>query len=521
MDRRRLVGAAGHSGGVRATARGQGRVEQLEKPSSSRRESGGARLPYNQRAWEVGGRREGGGGARSSDEAGSCPRSQGALLSGHASDNTEGTGDLTMASVSLQDLRRRLYVKAKAEKTWRCWGLSVHVAKLETLRVAYDLAKRNNGAPGVDGVTFEAIEAAGVEAFLAQLRDELDSRTYRPLRNRRVAIPKDGGTVRVLGVPAIRDRVVQGALKLIVEPIFEADFCDGSYGYRPKRTAHEAVDRVAKAIVSGKTRVLDMDVAAYFDTVRHDLLLGKVARRIQDPEILHWLRRMLNAARKRGVPQGGVLSPLLANISLTEVDAMLERAKEGTREGRRTRVEYARYADDLVILVDGDRRHAWLLEAVDRRLREEVAKLDLTVNEAKSRIVDLGQGESFDFLGFDFRRVRSLRGRWRPQSTPKLTQRTALLRKLKEVFRRYESQPVSRVIVEINPVLRGWVNSFRIGHARRCFAYVHMWVEKKVRRHVMGARKRPGFGWRRWSTAWLQEALGLFSDYQVQYLARA
>src|SRR5213596_3315517 len=142
----------------------------------------------------------------------------------------EGRGVLTMASVSLQDLRRRLYVKAKAEKTWRFWGLYVHVAKLETLRVAYDLAKRNNGAPGIDGVMFEAIEVAGVERFLGQLRDELVTRTYRPLRNRRVEIPKDGGKVRVLGIAAIRDRVVQGALKLILEPIFEADFHDGSYG---------------------------------------------------------------------------------------------------------------------------------------------------------------------------------------------------------------------------------------------------------------------------------------------------
>src|SRR5438132_842787 len=148
----------------------------------------------------------------------------------------EGRGDLTMASIRLQDLRRRLYVKAKADKDWRFWGLYVHVAKPETLRDAYDLAKRNNGAPGIDGVTFEAIEVAGVDAFLAQLRDELVARTYRPLRNRRVEIPKDDGKkIRVLGIPAIRDRVVQGALKLIVEPIFEAGFHDGSYGYRPKR----------------------------------------------------------------------------------------------------------------------------------------------------------------------------------------------------------------------------------------------------------------------------------------------
>jgi RNA-directed DNA polymerase len=352
-----------------------------------------------------------------------------------------------------------------------------------------------------------------------QLRDELVARTYRPLRNRRVAIPKDGGKVRVLGIPAIRDRVVQGALKLILEPIFEADFCDGSYGYRPQRTAHEAVARVAQAIVSGKTRVIDVDLAAYFDTVRHDLLLGKVARRVQDGEILHLLKLMLKASGKRGVPQGGVLSPLLANIYLTEVDAMLERATTVTREGAYTRVDYARYADDLVILVDWHRRHDWLLRAVHRRLREELAKLDLRLNEEKSRLVDLRQGETFGFLGFDFRRVRSLRGVWRAQVTPKVSQRTALLGKLREVFRRYQSQPAGRLIAEINPILRGWVNYFRIGNASRCLAYVRLWVEQRVRRHLMRARGRRGFGWKRWSTVWLHERLELFGDYRVRYWA--
>ncbi len=162
---------------------------------------------------------------------------------------------MTTTPISLQDLRRRIYVTAKADKTKRFWGRYVHVVKRETLRTAYALAKRNNGAPGIDGVTFAGIEAAGIEAFLAQLRDELVTRTYRPLRNRRVEIPKRGGKVRVLGIPAIRDRVVQGALKLILEPMFEADFCNGSYGYRPRRTAHEAVARVEKDIVEGKTRV--------------------------------------------------------------------------------------------------------------------------------------------------------------------------------------------------------------------------------------------------------------------------
>src|SRR5215510_8769374 len=424
-----------------------------------------------------------------------------------------------MAPISLQDLRRRLHVKAKAEKDWRFWGLYVHVVKLETLRAAYDLAKRNNGAPGIDGVTFDAIEASGVGAFLEKLQGELVTRTYRPLRDRRVEIPKRGGKVRVLGIPAIGDRVGQGALKLILEPIFEADFCDGSYGYRPRRTAHEAVARVEQGIVHGKTRVIDVDLAAYFDTVRHDLLLGQVARRVQDGEILHLLRMMLKASGKRGVPQGGVLSPLLANIYLTEVDAMLERAKRVTQEEGYTRVDYARYADDLVILVDWHWRHDWLLRAVHRRLREEFAKLDLRLNEAKSRTVDLRQGETFGFLGFDFRRVRSWRGVWRPQVTPKLGQRTALLGKLREVFRRYQSQPVGRLVAEINPILRGWVNYFRVGNSRRCLAFVRQWVEQRVRRHLMRARGRGGFGWKRWSTAWLHDGLGLFGDYRVRYRA--
>jgi RNA-directed DNA polymerase len=315
--------------------------------------------------------------------------------------------------------------------------------------------------------------------------------------------------------------VVQGALKLILEPIFEADFHDGSFGYRPKRTAQQAVDRVAEAIVRNKTRGIDVDLAAYFDSVRHDLLLAKVAHRVNDREILHLLKLILKVSGTRGVPQGGVISPLLSNIYLTEVDAMLERAKAATRNGAHTYVEYVRYADDLVILVNNDRRQDWLVEAVGRRLREELAKLDVQLNEEKSRIVDLSRGESFGFLGFDFRRVRSLRGRWRPQYTPQQKARTALLRELKEVFRRYRSQPVDRVIAEINPRLRGWVNYFRIGHASRCFAFVRVWVERSIRRHLMRARNRRGFGWKRWSTAWLHTTLGLFGDYRVRYLVRA
>jgi len=427
---------------------------------------------------------------------------------------------MTKTSSSLQDLRRGIYVKAKAEPSWRFWGLYVHVCKMETLREAYALARKNNGAPGIDGVTFEVVEAQGVEAFLEQIQGELVGQTYRPLRARRQEIPKDGDKVRVLSIPAIRDRVVQGALKLILEPIFEADFQPGSYGYRPKRTAHEAVHRVATAIVQCKTRVIDLDLRAYFDTVRHHLLLEKVARRIKDDDVMHLLKLILTASGKQGVPQGGVISPLLSNIYLTEVDRMLERAKEATRNGKYTYVEYARFADDLVVLIDAHPRHAWLLGAVTRRLREEFAKLQVEVNEEKSRTVNLDRSESFGFLGFDFRRLRSVQRKvWRAHYTPKLKKRTALLRKLKDVFRRYQSQPVDRVVELINPVLRGWVTYFAVGHSSECFSFIKDWVEKKIRRHMGRSRKRQGFGWKRWSRRWLYEELKLFNGYRVRRAA--
>jgi RNA-directed DNA polymerase len=427
---------------------------------------------------------------------------------------------MTNTPISLQDLRRNIYVKAKAEPSWRFWGLYVHVCKMETLREAYTLAKKNNGAPGVDGVTFAVIEAQGVEQFLEQIQGELIDRIYVPLRARRKEIPKDGGKVRVLSIPAIRDRVVQGALKLIMEPIFEADFQPGSYGYRPKRTAHEAVHRVATAIVQWKTRVIDLDLRAYFDTVRHYLLLEKVARRINDDAVMRLLKLMLTASGKQGVPQGGVISPLLSNIYLTEVDRMLERAKEATRNGKYTYVEYARFADDLVVLIDAHPRNAWLLGAVNKRLREEFAKLEVEINEEKSSIVNLDRAESFGFLGFDFRRLRSMeRQVWRAHYTPRMKKRTALLRKLKDVFRRFQSQPVDRVVQLINPILRGWMNYFAVGHSSECFSFIQDWVEKKIRRHMGRSRNRSGFGWKRWSRRTLYEDLKLFNGYKVRHWA--
>src|SRR5438045_1643477 len=253
----------------------------------------------------------------------------------NGSNNKGGKGEMTKAPIRLQDLRRSLYVKAKAEPLWRFWGLYVHVCKMETLWAAYEMAKRNDGAPGIDGHTFEAIEESGAESFLRQIREELVTNRYRPMRARKKEIPKDGGTkVRVLSIPSIRDRVVQGALKLILEPIFEADFQAGSYGYRPKRTAHEAVSRVAEAIVTEKTKLIDLDLRDYLDNFQPYLELDKTAKQVQDDAVMRLLKMILKASGKKGVPQGGVISPVLSNLYLTEVDRMLEKAIETTRYGK-------------------------------------------------------------------------------------------------------------------------------------------------------------------------------------------
>ena len=310
---------------------------------------------------------------------------------------------------------------------------------------------------------------------------------------------------------------MQGALKLILEPIFEADFQEGSYGYRPERQAAEAIERVSVAIIQGKTRVIDLDLKAYFDNVRHHILLEKVAKRINDDRIMHLLKQILKANGKKGVPQGGVISPLLANLYLNEVDKMLEKAKEVTKESQYTNLEYARYADDMVILVSGYPRHEKLLKQVYQRLMEELAKLQVEVNADKTRVVDLTKDESFSFLGFDFKRVRGKSGKWYPQRTPKSKKRSELLDKLKQEFGRLQTQALDLVIYVINPIIRGWVNYYRIGHSSRCFNYIRDWVEKKVRRHLMKARKRKGYGWKRWSKELLYEECGLFNDYQIRY----
>jgi RNA-directed DNA polymerase len=425
-------------------------------------------------------------------------------------------------SINLQELRRRIYRKAKAEKQWRFWGLYVHVCKMESLRAAYHEAKANNGAPGLDGESFEFIETQGVEKFLTAIREELLSRSYNPRKNRRVDIPKGNGKTRGLGIPTIKDRVVQGAVKLILEPIFEADFHQSSFAYRPKRTAHQALDRVVHGLVQGLTRVLDVDLKSYFDNVRHHLLLQKLAKRVIDPEVLSLVKQILKANGKKGVPQGGVLSPLLANLYLNELDqGMEEEMVKRRREGRWERVVYTRYADDMVVLVDGYPQWQPHVAMIEKRLEEELRKVQIEINEEKTRVVDFGSGGSFGFVGFDFRVGRNRFGKRFVLRTPMRKKQSELVKRVGRILKFSRHRKLKEVLEQIRPVIMGWVNYFRVGNSRRAFDSIRFEIMRKIRRFAMKQKGRPGCGWKRWSNEAIYKEWGLVHDYRVQYFYRS
>jgi group II intron reverse transcriptase/maturase len=428
---------------------------------------------------------------------------------------------MTKTPISLQELRRRIYRKAKSDKTHRFWGLFVHVTKTETLEEAYRIARGNGGAPGIDGQSFEDIETAGRAAFLAAVRDDLVTGRYKPMPNRRVDIPKGNGKVRTLQIPCIRDRVVQGAVKLILEAIFEADFCQNSYGFRPRRSPHRALAEVRRSVLRRMSTVIDVDLSRYFDTIQHSVLLDKIAKRVHDPQVLHLVKQIIKAGGKIGVPQGGPFSPLAANIYLNEVDWAFDAIRHKTAQGPYEAVNYHRFADDIVITVSGHHTKRGWAERAQQRLQEQLAPLGVELNQEKTKVVDTLKGEAFGFLGFDLRRVRKRKGNGHYlQLTPKKKARKAIKAKVRDIIRQGGALPLPKVVARINAALAGWVQYFRVGSSSRAFSEVHEYVEMKVRTLLTRRKRRrkTSIGWRRWSSEYLYGVLGLYWGWRLQPL---
>jgi len=395
------------------------------------------------------------------------------------------------------------------------------VYRADLLQHAYNLARSNKGAPGIDGVSFAALEAEeGVEQFLAGLAGEVKNRTYQPMPVRRVMIPKPDGTQRPLGIPTIRDRVMQMAVKLIIEPIFEADFCDCSYGFRPKRSAHNAIDDVADALHKGRCHVIDADLSKYFDTIPHAKLMAVIAERIADGGILHLIQQWLKApvvekgkdgkerisggkGNRRGTPQGGVISPLLANLYLHLLDRIWER--HGLEEKYSARL--VRYADDMVLLcAKGTERPLSMLTYL-------LERLGLKLNETKMQTVNAWM-QGFDFLGYEIRIRRSSRsGKRYPHVQPGKRAVKRIKAKLTELTgRRLTPIPLPAVIQRLNQSLRGWTGYFDYRNSTKVFGDVKWHAEERLRTHL---RKRHKvriryFGYTRFPSSVLYERYGLF-----------
>jgi RNA-directed DNA polymerase len=417
----------------------------------------------------------------------------------------------------IRDLQRKLYLKAKREPKFRFYLLQDKVWREDILRHAYRIVRDNGGAPGIDGESFQSIETGEGEAkFVLALQQELKEKSYRAQPVRRVYIPKADGRSRPLGIPTIRDRVAQMAVKLVIEPIFEADFEDCSYGFRPKRDAHQAVAAVRQALYNAHPYVLDADLQQYFDTIVHDKLMQMIAGRISDRHILNWIKQWLSAAvveeeqegkrrtykPKRGTPQGGVISPLLANIYLNLFDRMFSSYRRATCLA----AELIRYADDFVVLMRGG------VERVGEKVRQVLAGLELTVNEGKTRVVDARQ-ESFTFLGFSFRRKRSAEtGRWIVLVEPSKKAEQRFREEVRALTARWtHCLPQQQVVDGVNRYVQGWVNYFHVHNSTRVFARQRFFLEQRLRKYLQKRRQIRGFGYRQWPAARLYREVGLYA----------
>ncbi len=401
---------------------------------------------------------------------------------------------------TLAALRQKLSQKAKQEKQFRFYSLYGHICRPETLQAAWKQVRANGGKPGPDGVSIEQVEQEGVEAFLADIERSLKDRTYRAGMVRRVYIRKENGKLRPLGIPSVRDRVIQTATLLILEPIFEADFKDCSHGFRPGRSAHDALRAIGQELKQGYCAVYDADLAGYFDSIPHDKLIACVRMRVTDGSVLKLIRMWLKAPvmeteqgepprikrNGKGTPQGGVISPLLANIYLHWFDTVFHR-KDGPAQWAKAKL--IRYADDFVVLA------RYISPQLEAFIEQKIEGwLGLSINREKTRVVDAREpGQTLDFLGYSFRYDRDIHGRpwryWNP-----VPSRGALQRERDTLRRMTGSEqcftPMPELIDRINRQMRGWANYFSIGYPRMAHRHINRYVRERLTRHAKRRSQR-------------------------------